>query len=208
MRSLRTAQEALSALRGRISGARALAATAGGGGGGGGGAAAATAEGEVASDALAAGSRHPRAAAALLAAARGEGGVGAEALLKPTKVRGVWRKPPIRPRVARQVRREFDAWGIAWPLVDTSAPKAHPYDRWLKGSRADVEGAEHRKTVEDKMRAMPKLVAEYRAARKAAREPKRGKEAEHIFDQLFTPPSVMRQRIKRAASRAATGGGK
>ena len=131
----------------------------------------------------------------------------AAALLRPANVGGVWRSAPISPRVARQLRREYEAWGLPWPMRE-GAPKPHPYDRWRKGHRADVQGAENRKRVEDKMLKMPAMVEEYRAKRRAAREPKKGKEVEHIYDTLFTKPSVVRTRIKKAAARLATGGGK
>uniref|UniRef100_A0A7S0EGJ4 Large ribosomal subunit protein mL59 domain-containing protein n=1 Tax=Hanusia phi TaxID=3032 RepID=A0A7S0EGJ4_9CRYP len=87
-----------------------------------------------------------------------------------------WTKPLFSKRHLKEMKKEAEAQGLAWPMAGEEKAPAAPlesfYEKTIfmsKGSKRERQYDERKKKIQDKMAEMPKLVEEHLAAQKQRR---------------------------------------
>eukprot|EP00898_Chlorokybus_atmophyticus_P007539 jgi/Chlat1/7787/Chrsp66S07254 len=106
-------------------------------------------------------------AAAGAAAAAGDRLQQLAKLIKPALVNGVWRKAAISARIVARMRREELLAGRDWPFEQ---PRKE-MKTVMKGHKCDREKAERVKRIEENMKNMPQILADWKKSKMAKKSP-------------------------------------
>ncbi|EKX41272.1 hypothetical protein GUITHDRAFT_153903 [Guillardia theta CCMP2712] len=87
-----------------------------------------------------------------------------------------WTKPLFSKRQLKELKKDAEAEGLAWPLAAQEKPAPGPlesfYEKTIfmsKGSKRERMYDERKKKIQEKMAEMPKLIQEHREAQRQKR---------------------------------------